>query len=542
MTRRFDYVVVGAGSSGAAVAARLSEAGASVLLLEAGAAREKDFWVKVPIGIARILANPAYVWQFHTEPQPGLAGQRVYWPRGRLPGGSSSVNGMIFVRGEPAEFDHWRDLGNTGWGWDDVLPYFKRLEATRVGDDAWRGRGGPIRVSHLAETPDELSDAFMWACIQSGIPANADYNGGSYEGVSYLQLSTHRGMRSSTATGYLHRGDSRPVLETQAVASRILFDGRKAVGVEYLRAGVKLQVHADREVLLCAGPINSPKLLELSGVGHGPRLQALSIPVVADLPGVGESLIDHLQSRLTLACSRRITLNEIVGRPLREAWMGARYLVSRRGLMATPACTIHALARSHAQQLRPNVKIQLHHLSGGGRFEVAGASGGPAVDVDPGFSIGFFQLRPESRGSVHITDLRPHAAPCVDPRYLSEEVDRVTMLDALRLARKVTQSPALADYVLRETRPGADVRSDEELLAYIRNSGQTSFHPVGTCRMGRDGGAVVDARLRVHGLCGLRVVDSSIMPTMPASNTNAASIMIGERAADLILEDAAAAR
>jgi choline dehydrogenase len=536
-----DYIVVGAGSSGAAVAARLAERGRSILLLEAGDPHERDFWVRVPLGIARILGNPRYVWQFHTERQEGLAGQSVYWPRGKLPGGSSSVNGMIFVRGDPAEYDRWREQGLTGWGWADVLPYFKRLECTNIGSDAWRGRSGPIHVGSLARHPDPLSDAFLQGCVQQDIPANHDYNGPMYEGVSYLQLSTRAGQRSSTATGYLHTSTSANLrFETGATVLRVLFEGSRATGVEYEQDGRIVQAFARSEVLLCAGPIKSPQLLELSGVGDASRLHRLGIPVANHLPGVGENLVDHLQSRLTFDCTRAITLNEIAGSRMRQGLLGARYLLSRSGLMATPACTVHALARVSPHESRSSVKIQLHHLSAGDRVELSASGKGKSpLDAQPGFSIGFFQLRPESRGWVHVDTPDPHALPRVDPRYLTEEVDREMAVAALRLARRVSQSSALAPYIARETRPGINIEAQEELLAYIRSSGATSFHPVGTCRMGSDAMAVVDDRLRVRGLQGLRVVDSSIMPSLPASNTNAASIMIGEKAADMLLQDEA---
>ena len=534
-SHRFEYVVVGAGSSGATLATRLSERIAGrVLLLEAGAARQKDFWIRVPVGLAKILSNPDYVWPFNTEPQSGLAGQPVYWPRGRLPGGSSSINGMVFVRGEPAEFDHWRELGNVGWGYADVLPYFKRLEATSIGASDQRGRDGPVSVIDLAADSDELSDAFLSACQEAGIAPTKDYNGGQYEGVGYLQLSTVRGERCSTARAYLDDRPRRPnfTLETEAVATHVLFEGQRAIGVEYRRGGKLLQAYAEREVILAAGPIKSPQLLELSGVGNAALLQTLGVPVVHHLPGVGENLIDHLQSRLTYACARSITLNEILASPLRQAWMGAKYLASRRGLMATPGCTVHALTRTSAGQERPNVKLQLHHLSGKDRYATAKGYG---LDEYPGFTIGFFKLRPESRGFVHSRSAHALEDPEIEPRYLSAQSDRHAILAALRLARTVMQQPGMAPYVKRETRPGPEIVADEDLLGYIRQSAQTSWHPVGTCKMGIDAMAVVDSSLRVRGVSSLRVVDSSIMPTLPASNPNAAAIMIGEKAADLIL-------
>ena len=537
-TERFDYVVVGAGSAGAALAHRLAARPATrVLLLEAGPARHKDFWVRTPLGISRLLVNPAYLWPFKTEPQALLGGKSIYWPRGRLTGGSSSINGMIYVRGEPREFDHWRGLGNTGWGYDDLLPYFKRMESFAGGDANLRGRNGPIGVTSLANDPQPLGTAFVEACQQAGIPKAADYNGRGYEGVSYLQLNTRGGQRCGTARAYLD--DSKPaslMLRTGAQAVRVLFEGRRAVGVVYLQDGAMREVRADAEVILSAGPIKSPQLLELSGVGQGERLRQLGVDVVADLPGVGENLVDHLQARITFAASQRVTLNEVVSRPWRQALMGAAYLLTRRGMMATPSATAHALARTAPDQDRPMVKIQMQHLSGADRYA---RTKGAGLDLFPGFTVGLFQLRPESRGSVHARTASALDDPAMDPRYLSAEIDVKTMLSALRLARQVVQQPALAAYVKAETRPGIDVQSDDEVLAYIKSCGQTSWHPIGTCKMGPAGDAtsVVDPCLRVRGVSALRVVDSSIMPTMPSSNTNAASIAIGEKAADLICEN-----
>ena len=533
-TETFDYIVVGAGSSGATVARRLADAGKQVLLLEAGAPRQRDFWVRTPLGIAKLLLDPKYVWPFNTQGQAFMHGQKVYWPRGRLPGGSSSVNGMIYVRGDPAEYDRWRDLGNAGWAYADLLPYFKRLESFAEGDPRWRGHEGPIGVTHLRHDPQVLGSAFVDACRLAGIPETADYNGAQYEGVSYLQLNTKDGQRCGTARGYLE-GPLPPslTLRTRSQATRILWSGRRAVGIAYVQDGQSRQAHVRAELIVSAGPIKSPQLLEVSGIGQRRVLDSIGVTLVHELPGVGENLLDHVQARVSYRASRRVTLNEIMASPWRPVLMGMGYLMTRRGIMATPSATAHALVRTDEADPQPTVKIQMHHVSGASRYASKRDAG---LDPFPGFSIGVFQLRPQSRGWVHATGPDALRDPAMDPHYLQHELDRRQMVDGLRLARRVAAQGPLADLITEETRPGPGAVSDQELLDYIRETGQTSWHPIGTCKMGTDEAAVVDPTLRVRGVQALRVVDSSIMPTMPSSNTNAASIAIGEKAADLLLE------
>jgi choline dehydrogenase len=534
----FDYVIVGAGSAGCALAARLSASGEhSVLLLEAGGT-DDNLWIHVPLGAGKLLNNEKYTWKFETEPQGELNGRRIYSPRGKVLGGSSSINGMAHVWGDPRVFDRWVQMGNAGWSYADVEPYFKRLESNAYTLDARRGHDGPVKITdRKVRDRDALSDAFIQSCLQAGIPETGDYNVGSYEGARYLEQTAFGGMRCSTAVAYLRdaRDRSNLGIETHALVAKVIFEGNCAVGVEYLHGGETRSARARKEVLLAAGAIQSPQLLELSGVGDPALLQAMGIPVVANVTAVGEHMVDHLQLRCTYETMLPITINDVV----RSFWYrmraGARYVLTRKGLLAGTSSTAHAITRSDTTLDGPDVMVRIYQISGKDRFSRAKSGG---IDAYSGFSIGGFKLCPKSRGSIHIQSRDPQVHPRIEPHYFADDEDRRTAVGLLRLIRKIAMQPALQALIVAEHRPGPGVLDSAGLLDYARATGQTAWHTVGTCRMGRPDEGVVDTRLRVHGVHGLRVIDASVMPTIPSSNTNAAAIMMGERGADLILEDA----
>ena len=528
--QRFDYIVVGAGSSGCALANRLSaDPGNRVLLLEAGPA-DRNPWLHVPAGYYRSIFNPRLGWGYQSEPVPGCDGRRIGWPRGKVLGGTSAINGLVYIRGQREDYDHWRQLGNSGWSYEDVLPCFRRAERQQRGADEWHGAEGPVGVSDTHR--DELCEAYIAAAEQAGLARNDDFNGATQDGVGYFQLTTWKGWRSSAATAYLKPARARANLRvvTAAHATRVLFEDRRAVGVAYWRGGREQQAHAAGEVILSGGAVNSPQLLQLSGIGPASLLGEHGIDVLADLPGVGADLQDHYQCRSVYECPRPLSLNDELrstARRLAAAW---RWLAHRSGPLTVGAGHVGAFARTRPELASPDV--QFHFI----RFSVDRPGGG--LDPFSGYTASVCQLRPQSRGQIRIRSADPFEHPSIQPDYLATEGDRQTMLAGLRLARRIIGMPAMQPYLSREVLPGTEISGDDELLAYLRSQGSTIFHPTSTCRMGRDPLAVVDDRLRVHGVEALRVADASVMPTIVSGNTNAPCIMIGEKAADMLLEDA----
>jgi choline dehydrogenase-like flavoprotein len=483
-----------------------------VLLLEAGP-RDRSLWIHLPIGYGKTMFHPVYNWGFYTDPEPGMNGRRIYWPRGRGLGGSSSINGLIYVRGQPEDYERWAALGNQGWGWQEVLPYFEK---------------SLIAVSDIGEK-HELIEAIIAGANELGIPTNRDFNGERQEGVGYYQLFTRNGWRSSSATAYLRPAAQRPNLrvETGAHVTKILFEGKRAVGVQ----SKKGEFRAAREVILSAGALQSPQLLQLSGIGPENLLRPMGIPLVADVPGVGENLQDHLQLRVMYKCTKPITTND----DLRSIWgklrIAAKWALTRTGPLAIGINQGGLFTRVLPESKSPDVQFHFATLSA----ELAGDK----PHRWPGFTMSVCQLRPESRGSVRIRSTDPFEPPAMQPNYLSTELDRRFAVAGIKLARALAATRALNPYVAEEYRPGDAARSDDDLLEFARNYGATIFHPSGTCKMGSDAMAVVDDDLRVRGVSGLRVVDCSIMPTLTSGNTHAPVVMIAEKASDLILHDLA---
>jgi choline dehydrogenase len=532
-TAEFDYVIVGAGSAGCVLANRLSAGGKhSVLLLEAGP-KDSNIWIHVPLGYGKLFKEKSVNWMYQTEPEPGLHGRQVFQPRGKVLGGSSSINGLLYVRGQHEDYDRWRQRGNVGWGYDDVLPYFKRAENQCRGEDDYHGAGGPLTVSDWRHE-DPLSEAFVKAAVETGIPFNADFNGKTQEGAGFFQTTTRRGRRASSAYSYLRpaMGRSNMHVETSALAQRILFEGRRAKAVEYKQNGHLRTARARKEVLVSSGAYNSPQLLQLSGVGPADLLKTHGINVVLDAAGVGNDLQDHLQVRLVTRCTQKITLNDVLNHLLRRTMAGVRYAFARSGPLTIAAGTSGAFFKTNPRLASPD--IQIHFIP------FSTDKMGENLHPFSGFTASVCQLRPESRGSLKIRSADPSAPPEIRINYLATETDRTAFIDGIRILRKILAAPALKPYTVEEVYPGSKVTSDEDMLDYCRKTGSTVYHPTSTCRMGSDPLAVVDQRLRVRGIEGLRVVDASVMPDLMSGNTNAPTIMIAEKASDMILEDARA--
>ena len=513
-----DYIIVGAGSAGCVLATRLSEdPGSRVLLLEAGP-RDSHFWIHVPLGYGKLFTKSEVNWGYQSEPEPNLGGRRIFTPRGKVLGGSSSINGLVYIRGQREDYDGWRI---PGWDFDSLLPYFKKSENQCRGADEWHGVGGPLEVGDLER--HELCDAFIDSAAALGLPRNPDFNGASQEGTGYYQANTCRGRRSSTATGYLRQAQKRPNLrvEVNTLVTRILFEGRRAVGVAVGDRTYK----AKREVILAGGAFNSPQLLQLSGIGPAALLQRLNIPVVADLP-VGERLQDHYYVRTFWRCNKAVTLNDDMLSLAGKVRIGLKYLLHRQGPLTIAAGYAAAFVRTRPQSKRPDAQIYFINFSTAKR--------GGVLHRHSGFSLSVSQLQVESRGSVAIRSADPGEPPAIRYNYLATANDRRVMVEGLKIVRRIARTPPLADYVAEEVLPGAKATSDEEWLAFCREAGETVFHPASTCSLG----AVVDARLKVKGVAGLRVIDASVMPAVPSGNINAAVIAVAEKGADLVKEDA----
>lgn len=533
----YDYIIVGAGSAGCALAYRLSrEASRRVLLLEAG---DKDSFpmIHIPLGFAFLMKNEKVNWCYETEPEPNMDQRKISWPRGKVLGGTSSINGMVYIRGQREDYDHWHSLGNSGWSYEEVLPYFRRSEHRAEGANDYHGYGGPLWVEEVPNNEKlELAELFIQAGVQTGLPYNEDFNGAYQEGAGYYQLNICNGRRQSTARTFLKASENRPNLTvlTGALSQRILIENGRAIGIEYQQSAGKQtsneQAYASGEVILCGGVINSPQLLELSGIGDRELLESLGIAVAQHLPGVGENLQDHLTINVQQGLHGVTTFFEET-RPLAMVKNLFKYLFKRRGLLAHPAAQAGVFFRTSERVQRPDA--QVHFAPAASEPDSKGN-----LKTKQGTTATVCHLRPESRGSVHIRSANPREYPVIRANYLDTENDRMAIIAAVRRVRDIFAAPALGKYLGEEFKPGAHVQSDEEILAFVRAEAESVYHPVGTCKMGSDDAAVVDERLRVRGIDALRVADASVMPTIPSGNTNAPTIMIAEKCADLVLQDA----
>jgi choline dehydrogenase len=535
MAETYDYIVVGSGSGGGAVAGRLSENGRyTVLCLEAGEKGAGYIWTRPPAGSAFLVDNPAANWRYQSEPHEGHGNRQIYVPRGKILGGSSAINGVIYNRGQRIDYDTWGQMGCRGWSYDDVLPFLKRIENTDIGDDEFRGRDGPIRVIEAAKI-SPFYDLFIESAKTVGIPYNADYSGATQEGVAMAQQTVKRGLRQSTATQYLEPARRRPnmTILSGAEASALLIEGKRCVGVRYTRQGRTEEARARREVVVSCGTANTPKLLELSGIGDPERLRQHGIAPVHELPGVGESMRDHYGAILKWRFNRPGISIAKRGQGWRLMLEVLRFGLFREGFISQGIGTVRVFTRSRPELENPDIMMVVAPY-------MTEMREGRSRRMSPveGFFMYAHVQRTESTGSIHIRSADPRDPPAIDFRFLQTPGDRMTSIAAVRRAREIVEAPPMGETIAEELQPGRDVQSDEDILKFIRETGQITHHMVGTCRMGQDDRAVVDDRLRVRGIAGLRIADASIMPTMPSGNTNIPCIMIGEKCAAMVLEDA----